>query len=203
MAFIVLTGCKDEGQTEQSTEESEEKGRKSSLVIKPATLTDREKELITQLGGDNQTVFTVDGKLHGEDRLVRTIDVYEDGESQGYALQSVDPDTKNFNQAIHSFQTSIDEEEIHVTAGSPGSTAGAVNFLSEGLSGFGYMDFTDKLTLHTGETVYLAYLVGTKDNSLRTTTLETTKLPEEVKEADYAVVYSLTIGEEEDLKEIE
>jgi|GEM_PF-6136920 len=79
---LVLAGCTNEGGSETGKVQEENDGQmasSSSLVVKLAKLSKREKTLVNQIGVDYQTFYTVDGKVEEGEALISSIEVYETG----------------------------------------------------------------------------------------------------------------------------
>lgn len=187
---LLLAAC---GNEESGGAKSE-----TSLVIKPADLSEREQAIVNQMGVDFQTFYTVDGDLKKGEVLKTSIDVYENGKREDMISSVSNSDDYEFNQSLHSFQLLMEEKEAFLTIGEPSGYVRGTEFLPDDLGSYSFVSLEDKVTLKKGEPIYLAYLVGTSQNELSTEVNEDkTALPKSVQEAEYAVVFKLEIKNEQ------
>ncbi|MGP4074660.1 hypothetical protein [Halobacillus sp. K22] len=118
---LFLAACTSEGGSE--TGQSERKNgdtSASSLEVKPAKLSKREKTIVNQIGVDYQTFYTVDGKVEEGEALISSIEVYENGEMiNEITTQSNAEQNNKYKKALHSFQVRMAEELNDLTIGGP------------------------------------------------------------------------------------
>ncbi|MFK3960027.1 hypothetical protein [Guptibacillus hwajinpoensis] len=193
--LLLLAACTNEGSNEGKQEEkgSTQETSASSLAIKPAKLSKREQSIVNQMGIDFKTFYTVDGKVEEGESLVTSIVVYNDGEDgEVEFISSGSGDQERFNKALHSFQLQMEEQVAYFTMGSPdGYSKGSTNMPKE-LGAFIFEQIEEEVTITKGETVYLAYLIGSSENQMSSVNHSDVKtLPESVKTAEYAIVAQL------------
>lgn len=196
----MLAGCTNKGsETGQAQEENGgENASSSSLVVKPAKLSKREKTLVNQIGVDYQTFFTVDGKVTEGEALISSIDVYENGELiNEITTQSTAEENNKYKKALHSFQLRMGEEMNDLTIGGPdGYVAGQAQQPAD-LRAFLFEYPEEQVTISKGETVYWAYLMGSSQGELSSRGNEDLKtLPPSVKNEDYAIVFKMELNKE-------
>ena len=115
--LLLLTACTKEGSTDtqknqkdQQTQ-SKENFSSSSLKIKPAKLSKREKSLVNQMGADYQTFYTVEGKIKSGEVFVSSIIIFKKGK-QKEALSSPANQT-GFTSGLHSFQLQMEKKTTY------------------------------------------------------------------------------------------
>ncbi|WLR59058.1 hypothetical protein [Guptibacillus hwajinpoensis] len=204
--FLLLAACANEGSNEGKQEEkgSTQKTSASSLHIKPAKLSKREQSIVNQMGIDFKTFYTVDGTVGEGEALVTSIVVYNDGEDgkEEFVTWGGNYEQERFNKALHSFQLQMEEKVAYFTMGSPdGYSKGSTNMPKE-LGAFIFEQIEEEVTITKGETVYLAYLIGSSENQMPSVNDSDVKtLPESVKTAEYAIVAQLEWKDNLDKKE--
>ncbi|MCA0984247.1 hypothetical protein LCL89_09340 [Halobacillus yeomjeoni] len=198
--MVLLSACTSEGKSE--TKEGTNQDKSSSLVIKPAELTEREESLVTQMGVDHKTFYTVSGKLGKGDVVVSSVIVYEADEEPKEKIVSISRtgDAKEFDGGLHSFQVLLEEKETYLTLGNPKGYARGTTTMPKDLRGYRFDSFEEDVTVTKGTPLYLSYLIGTSQNQLTGGGfVDQTVLPETVKEAEYALVFKVEIREESEL----
>ncbi|MCA0993399.1 hypothetical protein [Pseudalkalibacillus hwajinpoensis] len=203
--LLLLAGCTNEdssGGKEEGKSASQESST-SSLEIKPAKLSKREQSIVNQMGIDFKTFYTVDGKVEKGESLVTSIVVYKDGDGgkEEFISFGGDNEQEHFNKALHSFQLYMEEEVAHFTMGSPDGFGKGSTIMPEKLGAFIFEQMEEEVTITKGETVYLAYLIGSSESQMSSGNHSDVKtLPESVKTAEYAVVAQLELKDNLDLK---
>ncbi|MYL64324.1 hypothetical protein GLW07_13285 [Bacillus hwajinpoensis] len=196
--LILLAACTNEdssGGKEEGIASSQESSA-SSLEIKPAKLSKREQSIVNQMGIDFKTFYTVDGKVEEGESLVTSIVVYKDGDGGKEEFISLGGgnEQERFNKALHSFQLYMEEEVAHFTMGSPDGYGKGSTIMPDELGAFIFEQMEEKVTITKGETVYLAYLIGSSESQMSSVNHSDVKtLPESVKKAEYAVVAQLEL----------
>lgn len=186
-----MVGCTNEGSSE-TKQVQEEQTSHDSLKIKPAKLSEREKNIVNQLVGDFKTFYTIDGVVKEGEVLESSIVKYENGERKGVKLASVSGtgERKKYDKALHSFQIQMEEETAYLTIGGPNGYARGSTTMLDDLGSFTFEEPEEEITLTKGEPIHLAYMVGTSQNQLSSVVNEDpATLPESVKNAEYAIVF--------------
>ncbi|MCA1010522.1 membrane lipoprotein lipid attachment site-containing protein [Halobacillus halophilus] len=198
---LLLAGCTNEGGNETGQAQEGNDGQKassSSLVVKPAKLSKREKMLVNQIGIDYQTFFTVDGKVPEGEALISTIEVYENGELiNDITTQSTAEENTKYKKALHSFQVRMGEAMNDLTIGGPDGYVAGQAEQPKDLKAFLFEHPEERVTLNKGETIYWAYVIGSSQGQLSGRGTEDLKtLPPSVKNEDYAIVFKMELNDE-------
>ncbi|MFE8702960.1 hypothetical protein ACFYKX_20335 [Cytobacillus sp. FJAT-54145] len=189
--ILLLTSC-------SQAEQEEAKPAETEITIKPYTLSEKEKVLISKTNVQFIEYFVMDGTLKENDDLIYELEIYENGELLEEGLGSHGEVKSHFDDEIISFgiQDSGTENKVStLLVGMPGGIASTAREHEMTLTGLSKL-INDKITLEKDKPVYLAAWTGTTQNSLRTIGSENGELPEGIKEAELAFVYKIMLIDE-------
>lgn len=186
--FVILAACAEE-----------EKGNED-VTIKPIELTDREKKLVSATGISYTKYFEMNGSLGEGEDLVTTFTYYKDGEFLKGGSKMFGALKTTYEDDLLSFAMLKDEELAHLYMGDGNGLGGSKATIPEDLGMSTYGGLSEKHTLVKGEEAYVAYWVASGDNSISSGGMgDPTKLPEVIKEEDFAIVMSVEIKDKEDI----
>ncbi|RWZ58642.1 hypothetical protein EQV77_06655 [Halobacillus fulvus] len=186
--LFLLTAC-----TADDSKEADSTGTQSNastfITIQPAELSEREQTIINQIGGDYQSFFTIKGDLGPDETIVQSIGVYREGQKEEERLTSF---SDSLEGDLHSYQLRLEDETTYLRIGFPSGSAGASTVLPDQLGTFVYQQMEEEFTLTKGEPVYVAYLIGSSQNSMSFRQPEDwTTVPTSVQEAEYSIVFKV------------
>ncbi|SEI01812.1 hypothetical protein SAMN05192559_107147 [Halobacillus karajensis] len=190
-AMFLLTACTYEGSGE--TKQKEKGDSASSVTIKPAELSQREKSIITQMGGGYHTFYTVEGELNEGEGLISSIVTFKEGKQKRELVSASEPgQQKSYHHELHSFGLQMEKDTVNLMVGSPNGNAKGSTTVPEQIDRFHFEHLDENMTVTKGEPIYLSYLVGTSQHTFSVEANEDlTTLPKSVANAEYAVVFKV------------
>ena len=180
---LLLTGCVGV--------EKEKPPSNAKITIEPYNMSEKESSLISKTGIEYIEFFKLEGTLKEEDDLQFAVELYENGKFKETLLNTSNEPKAKFKDSLISFGISNgwdNNSSLKLVTGTPSGLV-TKNYSNNMTSSSFSTLVGKKITLEKNKPVYLAAWIGTTKHGLHSVDSKNGKLPEDIKEAEIAMLY--------------